>query len=346
MIKIKIFMLTGQNNGEKDVLRAYYRGIVQHYGSMFGGDVEINDINQTKMVKEIKKNGVDISLDYNEDPGEDCDVGVIFGSAKPRDNMHHRVRNAVIEKAKNYIIIETPLLARSIVKQSNHEYYRIGLNGFLNGQGEFNNENSNAERLKTYGDLYNTWNGWKDNSSGHILILLQLPGDASLRDSNHGEWLLDTVEQIRKITQRKIMIRFHPAMSEKGHENFFGDVGKIVFKNYKEVYWSDGIDRTLQQDLKEAKTCVTYSSGSAIDSVVYGIPTIAIDEGNFAYPICSKSIDAVENPIKAEKETVMQWLQDLSYCQWNRAEMANGRAWVHIYSKIVELVGKPVPEEK
>jgi len=42
----------------------------------------------------------------------------------------------------------------------------------------------------------------------------------------------------------------------------------------------------------------------------------------------------------------MQWLQDLSYCQWNRAEMANGRAWVHIYSKIVELVGKPVPEEK
>jgi hypothetical protein len=344
-MKIKIFMLTGQNNGEKDVLRAYYRGLVQFFGGMFCQGIEINDVNETKTVKEIRKNGVDLSLDYGEDPGEDCDLGIIFGSAKPRDNLHHRVRNSVIEKAKNYMIIETPLLARSIVKQSNHEYYRIGLNGFLNGQGEFNNENCNDERIKNYGELYQ-WTGWKQNANGNILILLQLPGDASLRESNHGEWLLDTIEELRKITQREIRIRFHPAMSEKGHENFFGDVGKIVFKNYPKIVWSDGIGRTLQDDLKEAKTCVTYSSGSAIDSIVYGIPTIAIDEGNFAYPISSKTLDAVEEPILADAETVNQWLQNLSYCQWNRIEMSNGRAWTHIWPKIVELLGKPEPVEK
>jgi len=344
-MKIKIFMLTGQNNGEKDVLRAYYRGLVQFFGGMFCQGVEINDVNETKTVKEIRKNGVDLSLDYSEDPGEDCDLGIIFGSAKPRDNLHHRVRTAVIEKAKNYMVIETPLLARSIVKQSNHEYYRIGLNGFLNGEGEFNNENSNDQRMFYFGDLYN-WNGWKQNSNGNILILLQLPGDASLRESNHGEWLLDTVEQIRKITNRQIRIRFHPAMSEKGHENFFGDVGKIVFKNYADIVWSDGIARTLQQDLKEAKTCVTYSSGSAIDSIVYGIPTIAVDEGNFAYPISSKTIDVVESPALADTETVKQWLCNLSYCQWSRVEMSNGRAWTHIWPKIVELLGKPQPVEK
>ena len=338
-------MLTGQNNGEKDVLRAYHRGLVQFFGGMFCQGVEINDVNETKTVKEIKKNGVDLSLDYGEDPGEDCDLGIIFGSAKPRDNLHHRVRTAVVEKAKNYMVIETPLLARSIVKQSNHEYYRIGLNGFLNGQGEFNNENCNDERIKNYGELYQ-WTGWKQNANGNILILLQLPGDASLRESNHGEWLLDTIEELRKITQREIRIRFHPAMSEKGHENFFGDVGKIVFKNYPKIVWSDGIGRTLQDDLKEAKTCVTYSSGSAIDSIVYGIPTIAIDEGNFAYPISSKTLDAVEEPILADAETVNQWLQNLSYCQWNRIEMSNGRAWTHIWPKIVELLGKPEPVEK
>jgi hypothetical protein len=342
---IKIFMLTGQNNGEKDVLRAYYRGLVQFFGGRFCQGIEINDVNETKTVKEIRKNGVDLSLDYSEDPGEDCDLGIIFGSAKPRDNLHHRVRNSVIEKAKNYMVIETPLLARSIVKQSNHEYYRIGLNGFLNGQGEFNNENCNDERIKNYGELYQ-WTGWKQNANGNILILLQLPGDASLRESNHGEWLLDTIEELRKITQREIRIRFHPAMSEKGHENFFGDVGKIVFKNYPKIVWSDGIGRTLQDDLKEAKTCVTYSSGSAIDSIVYGIPTIAIDEGNFAYPISSKTLDAVEDPILADTETVNQWLQNLSYCQWNRIEMSNGRAWTHIWPKIVELLGKPEPVEK
>ena len=346
-MKIKVFMLTGQNNGEKDVLRAYYRGLVNFFGGMFCQETEINDVNETKIVKEIKKNGVELTLDYGETPGEDCDVGIIFGSAKPRDNLHHRVRCAVIENAKNYIIIETPLLARSIVKQSNHEMYRIGLNGFLNEQGEFNNDNCNADRIDKFGDLYKNWNGWKRNTNGNILILLQLPGDASLRESNHGEWLLDTIEELRKITKREIRIRFHPAMSERGHENFFGDVGKIVFKNYPNIVWSDGISRTLQDDLKEAKTCVTYSSGSAIDSIVYGIPTIAIDQGNFAYPISSKTLDVVEEPILADEKTVAQWLQNLSYCQWDRAEMAQGRAWTHLWSKVVELCGKPQkPEEK
>lgn len=344
-MKIKIFMLTGQNNGEKDVLRAYYRGMVSFFGTMFTKGTEVNDVNETKTVKEIRKNGVDLSLDYSEDPGEDCDLGIIFGSAKPRENLHHRVRTAVIERAKNHIIIETPILARSIVKQSNHEYYRIGLNGFLNGQGEFNNENKDAERIGAYGDLYK-WQGWKQKSDGNILILCQLPGDASLRESNHGEWLLDTVEELRAITKRQIRIRFHPAMSEKGHENFFGDIGKIVFKNFENIVWSDGISRTLQDDFREAKVCVTYSSGSAIDSVVYGLPTIAIDEGNFAYPISSKSLDAVENPTLADEETVRQWLQDLSYCQWNRVEMSNGRAWNHIWPKIVEKLGKPQKPEK
>ena len=339
-------MLTGQNNGEKDVLRAYYRGLVQHFSQSVKLKEDLTEINMQKFVKEIRKTGVEISLDYNEVADDEADIGVVFGSGKPRDNLHHRVRNSVIEKCKNYIMIETPLLARSIVKQSNHDMYRIGLNGFLNNQGEFNNENSNTDRLNKFGDLYKDWNGWKDNSNGNILILLQLPGDASLRESDHGEWLLDTIEEIRSKTQREIRIRFHPAMSEKGHENFLGNIGKIVFKNYPNIIWSDGISRTLQQDLKEAKTCVTYSSGSAIDSIVYGIPTIAIDEGNFAYPICSKSLDNVENPAKASKEQVIQWLQDLSYCQWDRQEMAMGRAWTHIWPKVVDLCGMPEPTEQ
>lgn len=344
-MKIKIYMLTGQNNGEKDVLRAFYRGLVKHFSQTVKVKEELTEFNMQKYIKEIRKTGVEISLDYGENADETTDVGVIFGSAKPRENLHHRVRNSVIEKCQNHIILETPLLARSIVKQSNHDMYRIGLNGFLNAQGDFHNYNKDSSRLGRYGDLYNNWSGWKENKDGNILILTQLPGDASLRGSDHGEWLLDTIEEIRQKTKRQIRIRFHPAMSEKGHENFFGDIGKIVFKNYPNIVWSDGIARTLEQDLKEAKTCITYSSGSAIDAIAYGVPTIAIDEGNFAYPVCSKQLEAVEKPALADKETIQQWFNDLSYAQWDRAEMANGHYWVHIWPKIVELCGKPEPIE-
>ena len=49
-------MLTGQNNGEKDVLRAYYRGLVNQFATMYCGLTEVNDITETKIVKEIRKN--------------------------------------------------------------------------------------------------------------------------------------------------------------------------------------------------------------------------------------------------------------------------------------------------
>ena len=343
-MNIQIYMLTGQNNQEKDVLRAYYRGILHHFAKMFLQDEIINDINIESKVKEIKKNGVDINLNYGDKVGDNVDVGIIFGSAKPRENLHHKVRNEVIEKCKNYIVIETPLLDRSIVKMSNHDYYRIGLNGFLYKEGEFNNENCPPDRLNSFGDLYSNWRGWKNNQNGAILILLQLPGDASLRNSDHGEWLIQSVEQIREITDRKIILRFHPAMSEKGHEQFFSNIGKIVFKNYPNIHWSDGIESTLQEDLSQAKVCLTYSSGSAIDSIVYGIPTITIDEGNFAYPICSKTIDAIEDPVLADKQTVIQWLANLAYCQWNRKEMANGKAFNHLYSLLKDTLQETTKE--
>lgn len=334
-MNIEVFMLTGQNNGEKDILRAYHRGI-QNYFFQKHFDTIPNESEYTKFTKKLKEKNISVSLNYNENCGDDIDVAVIFGSAKARENLHHRVRNDVITNAKNYIVIETPLLNRKIVKQSNHEYYRIGLNGFLNGEGNFNAENSNADRLREFNiDLQD----WKTNGN-EILILLQLPGDASLRNSDHGEWLLDTVDQIRAQTDTTINIRFHPAMSEKGHENFFSDIGKIVFRNHANIKWSDGKQSTLQEDFENASVCVTYSSGSAIDAVIAGVPTIAVDEGNFAYPICSKTIDDINSPYLSTLDERTQWLQELSYCQWSRAEMANGIAFKHIYPVIEEKVNE------
>jgi hypothetical protein len=331
-MKIEVFMLTGQNNGEKDVLRAYHRGIQKYFFQKYLNEIP-DESDYVKFTKRLKEHDIDIGFNYNESCGEDIDLAVIFGSAKPRDNLHHRVRSNVIANAKNYLMIETPLLNRTIVKQSNHDFYRIGLNGFLNGAGEFNAEDCDERRLNVFNVNLKPW---KNPNEDDILILLQLPGDASLRESNHGEWLLDTVEQIRNKTDRKINIRFHPAMSEKGHENFFKDIGKVVFRNYKNITWSDGYQSSLHEDFESAGVCITYSSGSAIDAVINGIPVIAIDEGNFAYPICSKTIDDIDNMYLANDQERMKWIQNLTYHQWNRAEMSNGIAFGHIYPKVLE----------
>ena len=334
-MKIEVFMLSGQNNGEKDILRAYHAGILNYLFETLLNEIpaESQVVKFTKRLKD--EHDVKVALNYNDSCGDDIDLAVIFGSAKDRENLHHIVRTNVINNARNYIIIETPLLNRTVVKASNHFYYRIGLNGFLNDSGEFNNLDAYSNRL----NLFNIKPiPFKNPSTGSILVLLQLPGDASLRESNHGEWLLETIEHIREKTDRELIIRFHPGMSEKGHENFFKDIGKVVFKNYKNIVWSDGKSNTLQEDFGKAGVCITYSSGSAIDSVIAGVPTITIDAGNFAYPISSKTLDDIDSPYIPTDSEREQWLSNLSYCQWNRSEMTSGDAFKHIFPKFKECI--------
>jgi len=333
-MRIEVFMLSGQNNGEKDILRSYYTGILNYYFEtklkQFPNEAQVS-----KFIKLLKDDhSIKINLNYNDYCDNEVDIAVIFGSAKDRDNLHHKVRTNVIQNAKNYIVIETPLLNRTIVKASNHSYYRIGINGFLNDQGEFNNDNMPDIR-KNFFNI--TPHKFKNHADGDLLILLQLPGDASLRESDHGEWLLDTVEYIRQITDRNIVIRFHPAMSEKGHENFFRNIGTIVFKNYKNIIWSDGKTKSLHNDLENAGVCITYSSGSAIDAIIAGVPTITVDAGNFGYSISSKFIDDFQSPyIPTDKERD-QWLSNLAYCQWSREEMTNGDSFRHLFPRLKEL---------
>ena len=72
----------------------------------------------------------------------------------------------------------------------------------------------------------------------------------------------------------------------------------------------------------------TYSSGFGIDSVIRGVPTIAMDTGSFAYSLGNNKISQIENLVRSNDRE--QWLNKLSYAQWSRKEIKDGRAWAHI----------------
>jgi hypothetical protein len=328
-VKILVSIVSGSNNTERDVLRAFYDGIVKYYFSK----------HNTDSFRILKKNhDIDIRLSYDPEI-EKCDVAVQFGTVKDRNAEHHVTKLSIRKNAKTVVFVETPLLGRVINKANNYSFYRVGVNGFLNNSGSFFNEETlNLDRLdllKTQLDIPN-FPGWKNNKLGNILILLQLSGDASLRGQKMSEWLIDTVRKIREITDRTISIRFHPAMSDKGRAELFSEVGPLLFENYKHILWQDGISRSLTQDLIEAGICVSYSSGSSIDAILHGVPCITTDEGNLAYPISSHRIDELENPRLASKSEINNWLIELANSQWNETEMLTGKVWSHIIPLINE----------
>lgn len=298
---VKIFLETAGNFEEREILTKFYNGVANSAGQ----DVQ-----------------VELEL-YNSYTA--CDVGVILGSWKPRDKNHHHVRNDIVENAPTFIVIETPLLGR-IVNQQNKQH-RIGINGFLNQSGVFNHGQHNNSRIKKLGI---EWTGWKHNPDGHILLMLQLPGDASLRGINMYEWVNYAIRTIRSVTDRPIVIRTHPAHSIKDSDDFHNLVSSVTLYGGSDITFSLGRHKSFADDIAEAYCSVAYSSGSSIDSVLHGVPTLAADPGNFAWNISTNYLEDIEKIKLATEDDINQWLNNLSYSQWSSEEMHNGTAWKHL----------------
>jgi hypothetical protein len=329
MKKILVAVNSAANNIEKNVLRAFYAGLESYF-------FERHSVDGTDEL--LSTADIELVLCYDKNMPE-CDVGIQFGSTKDRAGDHHVIKQELAKKARCVVIIETPLLGRVIADR--YSQYRVGVNGFLNGQGRF----FDPKRLlpKRFAELEEKYEipgfpGWKKRGKGVILVTVQLPGDASLRGTRMSEWLTDTVDEIRSVTDRAIVIRTHPAMSDKGGQEFFGEISALLFKNYENITWSDGKSRTLKQDLDRSDVCVSFSSGASIDAILAGVPVIATDQGNFAWPVSSHDISEVLDPRQAPRGEIEEWLEGLANSQWSTREMRSGIVWQRIEPMIQEAL--------
>lgn len=303
--EILVFLDTAGNFKEREILLKFYDGIPDTYSK-------------------------NVIIGHKYKP---CDIAVMMGSWKPRDKDHHLLRTEIAENSRLFIVIETPLLGRRMFEENTHQ--RLGINGFLNNAGTFFYKRKFPEdRLQQLGIK---WNNWRNNLDGHILLMLQLPGDASLRNIDIYSWAFETIQSIRKYTDKKIIVRTHPGVRLKDLDPFHKLVSDVTLAGIKDIEYSIGRDRSLDTDLENAYCSVSYTSGSSIDSILKGIPAIACDPGNFAFDISSTYISDINNLELASEETVNNWLKQLSYSQWTHDEMASGKAFKNIEPALTEL---------
>ncbi len=282
-------------------------------------------------------------LDVTVTPGWNyvpCDVVVMYGLANPkRTSKQGLLRNALHrEHSGPIVVIESSLIGRSFKKRlpawlsmlrrrplrprQIHPYYRLAVGGALGDDADFGARNSPSDRwervvvecgihLKPY-----------RQTGDHIVLMGQVPGDASLRGVDVCKWLSATVDDIRRFSDRPITARLHPSTrwgyQQQVREALSTVAGVTV----------SAVGRALSDDLVGAWACITLSSGSAIDALIEGIPPICLSSASLAYGICSRDISEIENPKQPERQ---QFLNDLCYSQWSINEMADGTAWRHIW---------------
>lgn len=84
------------------------------------------------------------------------------------------------------------------------------------------------------------------------------------------------------------------------------------------------IERPLSKDLAGAFATITWTSASAVESVIAGVPAIVLCD-YIAKDVCSPSLKHMHAPLKPDRE---QFLFDLAYHQWNIDEFRNGLPYI------------------
>lgn len=270
-------------------------------------------------VNKIKDKGI-INNDLNL---IDCDVAVIQGFVHEdgKNAPHLEFRKKILDhqtkRRKRTIIIDSNLFLYADPKNPKG-YLRLSYDGIFPNTGEYCYDNPNPIRWeKIKKDLKIDLKPWR-NDGNHILICLQRNGGWSMKGLSVVDFFHQTVTEIRKYSNRPIVVRTHP-----------GDKKSILYANQlkgKNVTLSQ--NKLLTEDFRQAWASVVYNSSPSVASIIEGIPCFVLDpEYSQSASVANLDLNKIENPDMPER---LDWVRKLAQCHWNLEELKTGDAWNHM----------------
>jgi len=216
---------------------------------------------------------------------------------------------------------------RNAMNTSETNMFRLGL-GSCTGNGTYWKEDLPSDRFEGMKKAFNfTEKDPQNNTDGSIVFLLQSE-TGWMYDSKepYSKFLQSSLEKIRSKTDRKIIIRTHPTgdlafrkwLKDPQHHlhSFFKS-----FSNY-EVHHADRARRSLFDSMSNVHSVITHSSSAALECVVEGIPTFALDDRCFGSGMYLKDLDKIESAYDEFKwEKRDQWMYNIAYTSWTTEEL-------------------------
>jgi len=150
----------------------------------------------------------------------------------------------------------------------------------------------------------------------HILVCLQRNGGWSMDGLDVMQWCIQTIKDIKKYTDRPIVVRAHPG--DKKSKNYL----KL---NVPNVTISD--KPSILDDLKNAWATVVYNSSPAVASAIEGVPVFVTDPNpqiSQAYDVANTDLSLIESPILLDRQP---WVEKLAMSHYNFDDLKSGAAW-------------------
>lgn len=269
---------------------SYPRGWPYHPGSWLSYPRSRYRIEYSNALRAgMKACGVKAFIGAKWEPCE-ADIAVLWSWKRPKIIEAAQCRN------RRILVMERGLI------QPRNEWVSLAVDGF-NNRGRFAVCPDDGER---WGRYFSHWlRPWRE-AKGYALLIGQVPGDTALRGTDMATWAQARTGALVKMGLT-VVYRPHPLADTPVPD------GAFISR------------RSLSDDLAGAGRVVTFSSTTAVEAVLAGVPVCVEDEGSVAYPMASHH---VEEPLVTPDRT--RWCHDLAWRQWSLEELRDGTAWKHV----------------
>lgn len=142
----------------------------------------------------------------------------------------------------------------------------------------------------------------------HILLCGMSQMQARRYGFEYGEWETATLERLRQITDREIIVRAKP-------------------KNAP-IAGGEPTLSTPAHAIRSAWAVVCYTGNIGADCILHGVPVFSTAGPGSVYH--KAPIETIDDAVPLSDDERMDALADISYWHWNRNEMASGRLWENI----------------
>jgi len=234
----------------------------------------------------------------------DADAALIwsvlwYGKMRPNKGVwdHYRAQG------KPVIVIEVGGLLRNAT-------WKLGING-INRDAEFAlNEYMPDDRQKKFSIVLQPWK----HDGDYVLVCGQHGASEQWRNMpDINTYYKQTVEQIRQVTDKPIVIRSHPRYPEQ-HQ--FEGVTWNRPLHVQETY--DDFDLDIM--LANAYFTVSHSSNPGIHSIIAGVPAV-VSEHSLAWDVSTSMSKWLSKPYRHQwlnRITYTEWFADEIHIQWSR----------------------------
>ena len=266
------------------------------------------------LIDHLRSKGEQVYI--NED--RDCDVAVIWSVLWLGKMASNRlIWERFQEKKKPVVVMEVGDLKRNTT-------WKMAING-INRDADFANQTFDDKRWPLFNIQMKPW-----KQTGNVIIICGQHDTSQqwIKNARMPNWIEQQIKEIRKYTQKPILVRPHPRNNFQFQEDKYIDV-KV--KNPQRDY-NTYDDTDFKKTLKSTWAVVNHSSNPAMESIINGIP-VFVSESSLCYDVGNHVLSDIEQPAMPARQN---WANKLAYTEWTTQEIRDGLPWARIRERLKE----------